>query len=172
MYLENPPNDQTERWSGRPFRSLSVVHPPSTINMDTTLTQRSKTRFLEHLWNAQARFRARSGQSVVLRSEMMEVEAKRGKTVCAKAYYNVYQRTAFLQEVKKVSCNLTNALIRYLLCHRRKLLYISTQLVLQTGYPLGSTALHLLLFVYSLWMAVLRATMSCPVMIQRPGKRR
>lgn len=106
MYLESPPYDQTERWSGRPFRSLAIVIPPSGVNLDPTKTQRCKARFLERLWNAQARYRARAGQSVVLRSEMMEVEAKRGKTVYAKTYYNVYQRTAFMQESKKVSLQL------------------------------------------------------------------
>lgn len=136
MYLENPPCDQTERWSGRPFRSLSVVHPPSTVNLDPTLTQRSKARFLDHLWNAQARFRARSGQSVVLRSEMMEVEAKRGKTVCAKAYYNVYQRTAFLQEAKKVSRKYNNVLVCCSQYSRQKWLYTLTRLVLRIEFPL------------------------------------
>ncbi|KIK67960.1 hypothetical protein GYMLUDRAFT_36761 [Collybiopsis luxurians FD-317 M1] len=101
LYLENPPQDQGERWSSRPFRSLSVVHPPSPINLDPTQTEADKMRFLDNLWNVQAKFRARMGQSVVLCSDEMEVESRVGKITTAKTYYNVYQRTAFLQEEKK-----------------------------------------------------------------------
>ncbi|KAE9410179.1 hypothetical protein BT96DRAFT_969851 [Gymnopus androsaceus JB14] len=101
LYLEKPPQDQSERWSGRPFRSLSVVHPPSPVNLDPTQTEADKQRFLENLWNVQAKYRARLGQSVVLRSDDTEVESRSGKVTVARTYYNVYQRTAFLQETKK-----------------------------------------------------------------------
>ncbi|TRM67640.1 hypothetical protein BD626DRAFT_394072 [Schizophyllum amplum] len=101
MYFESPPRDQSERWSGRPFRALSVVHPPHPVNLDPTRTQSDKQRFLENLWLVQAKYRARAGQSVVLCSEAKEVEARGGRSVVARAYYNVYQRTAFLQEAKK-----------------------------------------------------------------------
>jgi len=103
LFLESPPQDQTEKWSGRPFRSLSVVHPPMPINFDPTQTESDKQRFLENLWKAQAMFRARAGQSVVLCSEEQEVECRHGKITIARTYFNVYQRTAFLQEQKKVS---------------------------------------------------------------------
>ena len=103
LYLESPPQDQSDRWSGRPFRALSVIHPPSPINFDPTKTQIDKTRFLENLWNVQATFRTKSGQSVVLSGEETEVESRGGKVTLAKTYFNIYQRTAFLQESKKVS---------------------------------------------------------------------
>ncbi|KAF8897687.1 hypothetical protein BD779DRAFT_1608223 [Infundibulicybe gibba] len=101
LYLENPPMDQTDRWSGRPFRALSVVNPPMPINLDPTQTEADKRRFLENLWHVQATYRARAGQSVVLSADEQEVESKNGKTTYARTYYNVYQRTAFLQEPKK-----------------------------------------------------------------------
>ncbi|KAL1747651.1 hypothetical protein HDZ31DRAFT_60984 [Schizophyllum fasciatum] len=101
MYFENPPRDQSERWSGRPFRALSVVHPPHPVNLDPPKTQADKQRFLENLWLVQAKYRARAGQSVVLCSEAKEVEARGGRSVVAQTYYNVYQRKAFLQESKK-----------------------------------------------------------------------
>ncbi|KAF8663361.1 hypothetical protein AX16_000937 [Volvariella volvacea WC 439] len=101
LYLENPPMDQTERWSGRSFRSLAVVHPPSPINYDPIATENDKQRFLEKLWLAQAVYRARAGQSVVLRAEEQEVESRYGRLTTARTYYNVYQRTAFLQEPRK-----------------------------------------------------------------------
>ncbi|TFK43736.1 hypothetical protein BDQ12DRAFT_752507 [Crucibulum laeve] len=101
LYLENPPQDQTDRWSGRPFRSLSVVNPPMPINLDPTQTEVDKQRFLENLWHVQATYRARAGQSVVLRSDEQEVECRSGKITLARTYFNVYQRSAFLQEQKK-----------------------------------------------------------------------
>ncbi|KAK0206394.1 hypothetical protein DFS33DRAFT_586286 [Desarmillaria ectypa] len=101
LYLENPPQDQTDRWSNRPLRCLSVVHPLSSVNLDPSSTESDKVRFLENLWNAQAKYRARAGQSVVLRSDEVEVDSKSSKTTVARTYYNVYQRKAFLQELKK-----------------------------------------------------------------------
>ncbi|KAJ6490422.1 hypothetical protein C8R47DRAFT_1185606 [Mycena vitilis] len=101
LYLENPPADQNERWAGRAFRSLAVVQPPAPINLNPVQTELDKQRFLENLWKVQAAYRARAGQSVVLRAEEMEVESKGGRVTIARTYYNVYQRTAFLQEPKK-----------------------------------------------------------------------
>lgn len=51
---------------------------------------------------AQARYRARLGQSVVLCHDELEVESKGGRVTAALTYFNVYQRMAFLQEQKKV----------------------------------------------------------------------
>ncbi|RDB22757.1 hypothetical protein Hypma_010026 [Hypsizygus marmoreus] len=101
LYLENPPQDQSDRWSARPFRSLFVVNPPSPINLDPTQTETDKRRFLENLWHVQATYRSRAGQSVVLCADEQEVESKVGKVTVARTYFNVYQRTAFLQEAKK-----------------------------------------------------------------------
>lgn len=110
LYLENPPQDTSDRWSGRPFRSLSVVHPPAPINLDPTQTEADKRRFLENLWHVQATYRSRAGQSVVLCADEQEVESKAGRVTIARTYFNVYQRTAFLQEPKKVRKQLTDVL--------------------------------------------------------------
>ncbi|KAJ8086818.1 hypothetical protein PM082_005643 [Marasmius tenuissimus] len=101
LFLESPPQDMGDRWTGRPFRALSVVHPPSPPNLDPTRTSVDKRRFLENLWKIQANYRARAGQSVVLQADEVEVESKGGRVTMARTYYNVYQRTAFLQEAKK-----------------------------------------------------------------------
>lgn len=101
LYLESPPQDQSGRWSNRPLRCLSVVHPPSSVNFEPSSTENDKIRFLENLWNAQAKYRAKAGQSVVLRSDEVEVDSKSSKSTMARTYYNVYQRKAFLQELKK-----------------------------------------------------------------------
>jgi protein ECT2 len=103
FYLENPPQGQSDRWSGRSFRAFSVVHPPSPVNFDPTRSEVDKVRFLENLWNAQATYRTKAGQSVVLSGEETEVESRGGRVTLARTYFNVYQRKAFLQESKKVS---------------------------------------------------------------------
>ncbi|EIW61568.1 uncharacterized protein TRAVEDRAFT_162896 [Trametes versicolor FP-101664 SS1] len=101
MYLENPPTDVSERWAARQFRSLSVVFPPSPVYLDPQRTESEKHRFLEQLWDAQARFRTRAGRSVVLRGDEREVENRGGRVTMARPYFNVYTRTSFLQEPKK-----------------------------------------------------------------------
>ncbi|KAI0658493.1 hypothetical protein C8Q70DRAFT_1045510 [Cubamyces menziesii] len=101
MYLENPPMDVSERWAGRQFRSLSVVFPPSPVYLNPQRTESEKHRFLEQLWDAQARFRTRAGRSVVLRGDEREVENRGGRITRAQTYFNVYTRTSFLQEPKK-----------------------------------------------------------------------
>jgi protein ECT2 len=103
LYLEKPPLDQTERWTGRPFRALTVVHPPGGPNLTPTQTEIDKKKFLENLWTVQAKYRTKNGQSVALCSEEREVESRGGRTTIAKTYFNVYQRTSFLREPQKVS---------------------------------------------------------------------
>ena len=114
LYLENPPQDQTDRWSGRSFRSLFVVNPPMPANLDPIQTDILKQRFLESLWTAQATYRARAGQSVVLRADEQEVECRSGRVTLARTYFNVYQRTAFLQEPKKVCLLTVTGMICYI----------------------------------------------------------
>lgn len=76
--------------------------PPSPINLDPTRTETDKRRFLDNLWDVQGNYRTKQGQSVVLRAEEREVENRGGRVTMAKTYFNVYTRTAFLQEAKKV----------------------------------------------------------------------
>ena len=82
---------------------MSVVNPPSPINIDSARTTADKHRFLENLWTAQARYRTRAGQSVVLQAEDQRLEEINGRVQTARTYFNIYQRTAFLQEPRKVS---------------------------------------------------------------------
>jgi hypothetical protein len=83
--------------------------------MDPTRTESDKQRFLENLWHTQAVFRARAGQSVVLCSDEQEVENRGHRMTVAKTYYNVYQRTAYLQELKKVHIFLISFISPYVL---------------------------------------------------------
>ncbi|KAG8691085.1 hypothetical protein FRC11_006908 [Ceratobasidium sp. 423] len=107
MYLEDPPRDQPDRWSGRPFRALSALaltpqshsgpaDPFARPHVDSTPEQ-AKARFLENLWAIQARLRTRLGRSVVLYGGEREV----GLATLAKTWWNLYSRTAFLSETKK-----------------------------------------------------------------------
>lgn len=102
LFLEAPPIDDSERWSGRPFRSYSVINTTSPGNLDPKRTEADKRRFLDNLWTAQARYRTKNGQSVVVATEEQQVEDNKGRSQIAKTYFNIYQRTAFLQEPRKV----------------------------------------------------------------------
>jgi protein ECT2 len=101
IYLENPPQDDSERWSGRPYRALTVVNPPSAAGSAPKRTEFAKHRFLEQLWHAQALYRTKAGQSVALRAEESDVESRGNRITVARTYFNIFQRTAFLKEAKK-----------------------------------------------------------------------
>ncbi|VDB90118.1 unnamed protein product [Peniophora sp. CBMAI 1063] len=101
LFFESPPLDQPDRWSGRSFRSMTCVSPPSPANFNPQKTVNDKKRFLEHIWQAQVDLRARTGQSVTLEAEEREVEARAGRVTIARTYFHVYQRTSFLREDKK-----------------------------------------------------------------------
>ncbi|KDQ15406.1 hypothetical protein BOTBODRAFT_145159 [Botryobasidium botryosum FD-172 SS1] len=104
FYLEQPPQDQTDKWSNRPFRSLCAVVPPAPSHFESPKSTAAKQRFLENLWNAQALYRTKQGRSLALASEEIEVGSSSSsgrKTNIARTYFNVYQRTAYLGEPKK-----------------------------------------------------------------------
>lgn len=101
MYLETPPPDQySDRWSNRPFRAYTVVHPPSPVNLDPARTQADKSRFLENLWNVQAQYRTRDGKTDARVSVERELDS--GKKSIVRTWFNVYKRTDWLKEPKKV----------------------------------------------------------------------
>ncbi|KZT71528.1 hypothetical protein DAEQUDRAFT_110220 [Daedalea quercina L-15889] len=100
MYIEKPPHDQGDRWSGRPFRPFFAVHPPSS-QRDTKLGEERKQQFLENLWDAQAKYRTRDGHSALIRAEEREVESYAGRTTIARTYFNVYTRPWYLGEDSK-----------------------------------------------------------------------
>lgn len=102
LFLENPLLDQTGRWAGRPFRVCTVATPGAGFP-DPVRAASEKQRFIGNLWRAQARFRTRSGQSVATVGDDFEVDSRGGRVTTARTYYNIYTRTPFLQEPKKVS---------------------------------------------------------------------
>ncbi|KAG8884270.1 hypothetical protein FRB98_002543 [Tulasnella sp. 332] len=100
MYLETPPPDQySDRWSNRPFRAYTVVHPPSPANLDPIRTQADKARFLENLWSVQAQYRTRDGKTDARVSVERELDS--GKKSIVRTWFNVYKRTDWLKEPKK-----------------------------------------------------------------------
>ncbi|CEL59835.1 Rho guanine nucleotide exchange factor gef2 OS=Schizosaccharomyces pombe (strain 972 / ATCC 24843) GN=gef2 PE=1 SV=1 [Rhizoctonia solani AG-1 IB] len=107
MYLEDPPRDQPDRWTGRPFRAMTALalapqslsgpaDPFARPRVDSSPEQ-AKARFLENLWAVQARLRTRLGRSVVLYGGEREV----GLATLARTWWNLYSRTAYLSETKK-----------------------------------------------------------------------
>lgn len=101
LYLETAPSDQySDRWANRPFRAYTVVHPPSPVNLDPVRTQTDKARFLENLWNVQAMCRTKDGRSDVRVSVPREMDS--GKKSVVRTWFNVYKRTDWLKEPKKV----------------------------------------------------------------------
>jgi len=101
MFLEVPPQMGDLTWSGRQFRAMAVG--TGTVQLNPQATAAAKARFIENLWTAQALFRTRQGRSVVLQGADAEVENRNQgrKQTVARAYYNVYQRRAYLGEQKK-----------------------------------------------------------------------
>ncbi|KAG9050452.1 hypothetical protein FS837_005257 [Tulasnella sp. UAMH 9824] len=98
MYIETPMSDQySDRWANRPFRSCSVVHPPSGPNYDPGRSRSDKIRFLENLWNAQAFYRCKDGRSVARLSMERELS---GKSL-VRTWFNIYERMDYLKEPKK-----------------------------------------------------------------------
>lgn len=98
LYIEAPPTDQySDRWSNRPFRSCSVVHPPSPPNYDPGRCRSDKVRFLENLWNAQAFYRCKDGRSVA----RLAVERELSGKSLVRTWFNIYQRVDYLKEPKK-----------------------------------------------------------------------
>jgi hypothetical protein len=77
-------------------------HPP---NFNPERAESDKKAFLENLWTAQAKYRTKENLSVVVRSEDQEVESRGGRITVANTFYNVYSRTDFLKERRKVDRN-------------------------------------------------------------------
>ncbi|KAG8925444.1 hypothetical protein FRC00_003971 [Tulasnella sp. 408] len=98
LYIETPMSDHySDRWANRPFRSCSVVHPPSGPNYDPGRCRSDKIRFLENLWNAQAFYRCKDGRSVARLSMERELS---GKSL-VRTWFNIYERMDYLKEPKK-----------------------------------------------------------------------
>lgn len=145
VYLEEPPRDQPDRWAGRPFRALSALalSPPSHTghadpfakpHLETT-PELAKARFLENLWAVQARLRTRLGRSIVLYGGEREV----GPATLARTWWNLYSRTAFLSETKKV-CSTQFGILPIgaePLSSSQKWLFTLMQKAQQTLSPLG-----------------------------------
>ena len=111
-----------------------------SANLDPIQTDVLKQRFLESLWTAQATYRARAGQSVILRADEQEVECRSGRVTLARTYFNVYQRTAFLQEPRKVCLSNVTGMICDIgpnLALRPRLWFILTRWDQPILYPLA-----------------------------------
>lgn len=68
LFLEKPPMDQSDRWSGRPLRTYTAVNPPTPLGLDPATARSEKLRFVQNLWALQAVARTK-----VLPSQLKEV---------------------------------------------------------------------------------------------------
>jgi hypothetical protein len=109
LFLEKPPSDHGDRWSSRPFRAYTTVHPPFSVSLDPVATKRDKLRFVQNLWSAQALARARlsvKGKGTVPRVMMGNEECaleQAGETHArARCFFNVWERNGW-NGMKKVS---------------------------------------------------------------------
>ncbi|KAG8908171.1 hypothetical protein FRB99_008714 [Tulasnella sp. 403] len=98
LFLEQPPTEYSDRWANRPFRSYSVVHPPSPPNLDPSRARADKQRFLENLWTVQALYRTKDSRSTVLVSNDREMD---GRKTLVRTFFNIYERKDWLKEPKK-----------------------------------------------------------------------
>jgi hypothetical protein len=112
LFLERPPIDQSDRWSSRPFRSYSTVHPPYAISFDPIATRRDKLRFVQNLWAAQALARAkllphvnRPVPRVLMSDSEVGLEGAGEMLGRAKLFWNVWERQAWAAQKKKVKSN-------------------------------------------------------------------
>lgn len=95
LFLERPPVDQSDRWSARPLRSYTTVHPPYSFNLDPVMARKDKLRFVRNLWAAQAlartKLRRRTDAVAVPRVFKAREEIK-----LATCYWNVWERAGWL----------------------------------------------------------------------------
>ena len=103
--------DQRDRWSGRSFRLFSTVQPPFGIGLDPVASRHDKLRFLDNLWAAQARARAKVLPSELGGRAPTQVLAQKGETGLdnagepfsrARIYWNIWKRRDWITESRKV----------------------------------------------------------------------
>lgn len=109
LFLQRPPADQTDRWSGRPFRSYTTVNPPFTSSLDPVATRKDKLRFIENLWAAQAYARSKllaqsrkAGPRVMSSAEEVGLDAAGEAFARAKCYWNVWSRDVWMDQGRRV----------------------------------------------------------------------
>lgn len=107
LCFEDPPAGQNDRWSGRPLRCYSVVHPPAPAHFDPLSLKRDKERFIQNLWHAQALARTKP----VLRDPVpvdklpralaCEEDIETGGEALA-VFWNAWQKDIWLRDFRKV----------------------------------------------------------------------
>ncbi|KAK8843437.1 hypothetical protein IAR55_007094 [Kwoniella newhampshirensis] len=102
LFFERPLVDQSGRWSGRPFRSYTTVHPPFAMSLDPIATKRDKLRFIQNLWAAQAVARTkllpkhiRAIPRVLMSTEEVNLEGAGDQSGRAKCYWDVWDRNVW-----------------------------------------------------------------------------
>lgn len=143
LFLECPPVNQSDRWSSRPFRSYTTVHPPFALSLDPVATRKDKLRFIENLWAAQAMARATSGPNSIrsiprtLKSdEEMGLDLAGEVFGRARCFWNVCERRFWSALPKKVSFVRKGVFTPF----RRRLRFMSTKMVLHLVWAWANKA--------------------------------
>ncbi|OCF72444.1 hypothetical protein I204_06823 [Kwoniella mangroviensis CBS 8886] len=107
LFFERPPMDQSGRWSARPFRSYTTVHPPFSTALDPVATRRDKLRFIQNLWAAQALARtklsSKEGKNLaraLMSEHELSLEGAGEPMGRAKCYWDVWEKSAWLAHRK------------------------------------------------------------------------
>ncbi|WVW79055.1 hypothetical protein I302_101018 [Kwoniella bestiolae CBS 10118] len=107
LFFERPPLDQSGRWSSRPFRSYTTVHPPFSTALDPVATRRDKLRFIQNLWAAQALARTkmstkdpRSVPRALMSEHELSLEGAGDPMGRARCYWDVWERNGWLDHRK------------------------------------------------------------------------
>lgn len=100
--------DQSERWSGRPFRAYTAVNPPYIGTLDVGL-RKDKSRFLQNLWTAQATARSKlipkglEGPRAMASLEESSLDAAGEFFARAKCFWTVWQAKSYQELSRRVS---------------------------------------------------------------------
>ncbi|ORY29168.1 hypothetical protein BCR39DRAFT_533070 [Naematelia encephala] len=108
LFFERPPMDQTDRWSARPFRSYTTVHPPFAASLDVIASRRDKLRFIQNLWAAQALARTKrlpkeisAPPRVVMTDEEISLDDAGEPFGRAKCFWTIWDRATWSAVPKK-----------------------------------------------------------------------
>jgi hypothetical protein len=127
LLFEKEIDGQGDRWSGRPLRSYTAVHPPSPAHTDASQERKSKLRFVQNLWAAQALMRTKvtasapkgsaHSQGIGLPKAMKAASESRWNHDQASdqsviLYCNIWNRFSWIGSDCKVRCSVRACLVR------------------------------------------------------------
>lgn len=108
IFLERPPTEFSERWVGRPHRHYVVASPGLTGHQAASKAKADCARFLENLRRAQALVKASEFPAMHTMMtpdgphELIRLNELPPGNEVVECFWNLYDKKAYLQEVRKV----------------------------------------------------------------------